>query len=146
MTVIIRQLLDFGRKDGGERMRVNLNTLATATAKMLETVAAKAGCTLVTELTSSPIDVEVNPREIEQVLTNLVMNAVQAMPRGGKVELRTTLEPGGSGLTSACISVSDQGVGIAEADLARVFDSIPSSRRRRSASAPASASRSATAS
>lgn len=126
MTVIIRQLLDFGRKQGGERVRVNLNTLATTATKMLETMASKAGCELEIVLAPSPVEVEANVREIEQVLTNLIINAVQAMPAGGKVQVRTALErtteSQGRSVFCGCLSVTDAGGGIAEADLARVFD------------------------
>jgi signal transduction histidine kinase len=55
---------------------------------------------------------------VQQALLNLVMNAAQAMPQGGPVLIRT----GHRGAEYAWISVSDEGVGIAEEDLDRIFE------------------------
>jgi signal transduction histidine kinase len=61
----------------------------------------------------------VNPAQIQQVLLNLLINARQAMPGGGVVRLRFGLDAGGR---LAEISVADTGVGIAPADLRRIFE------------------------
>lgn len=73
--------------------------------------------------------VDVDAGQIGQVIQNLVINAGQAMPGGGHVEVRVrNVEPGEgpAGLDEAAgfveISVSDQGVGIPEENLNRVFD------------------------
>jgi signal transduction histidine kinase len=67
-----------------------------------------------------------NVSEIEQVLSNLVLNGLQAMPDGGVVTLRTRFEERGAASGTrqafACAVVEDQGEGIAAADLPRVFD------------------------
>ncbi len=61
----------------------------------------------------------VNPAQIQQVLLNLVINARQAMPRGGTVRVRVANDPTGH---LSEVSVSDTGVGIAPADLRRIFE------------------------
>jgi signal transduction histidine kinase len=61
----------------------------------------------------------VNPAQIQQVLLNLLINARQAMPDGGVVRLRLGLDTAGR---LAEISVADTGVGIAPADLRRIFE------------------------
>lgn len=61
----------------------------------------------------------VNPAQIQQVLLNLLINARQAMPGGGVVRLRFGLDATGR---RAEISVADTGVGIAPADLRRIFE------------------------
>ena len=61
----------------------------------------------------------VNPAQIQQVLLNLLINARQAMPGGGIVRLRLGLDTAGR---LAEISVADTGVGIAPADLRRIFE------------------------
>ena len=61
----------------------------------------------------------VNPAQIQQVLLNLLINARQAMPGGGVVRLRLGLDTTGR---RAEISVTDSGVGIAPADLRRIFE------------------------
>lgn len=53
--------------------------------------------------------IEANPCDIEQILTNLCLNAKQAMPRGGPITIRLKPEPGEG---YVCLSVEDQGQGI----------------------------------
>jgi len=126
MTSTIRQLLDFGRHDRSERLRIDLNVLTAATARMVETLVSKGGCALELALAPTPVEVQANPRQIEQVITNLVVNAVQAAPRSGVVRIGTAIADGAGvdGTTSryGCVTVADDGGGIAEADLAKVFD------------------------
>jgi signal transduction histidine kinase len=62
---------------------------------------------------------KVNPAQIQQVLLNLVINARQAMPRGGVVRVRVAHDPTGR---VAEVSVADTGMGIAPADLRRIFE------------------------
>jgi signal transduction histidine kinase len=61
----------------------------------------------------------VNPAQIQQVLLNLLINARQAMPKGGTVRLRVALDAAGR---LAELSVADTGTGIAPADLRHIFD------------------------
>jgi signal transduction histidine kinase len=62
---------------------------------------------------------KVNPAQIQQVLLNLIINARQAMPRGGTVKVRVGHEPNAR---LAEVSVADTGDGIAPADLRRIFE------------------------
>jgi signal transduction histidine kinase len=69
--------------------------------------------------TNGNIYARINPAQIQQVLLNLLINARQAMLGGGTVRLRLRLDSTGR-LTE--ISVADTGVGIAPADLRRIFE------------------------
>jgi signal transduction histidine kinase len=62
-------------------------------------------------------EVRADPRRLEQVLRNLVENAVKYSPDGGTVTVRGDVAGG-----EAVISISDEGIGIAPEDLGRVFD------------------------
>jgi signal transduction histidine kinase len=66
-----------------------------------------------------------NPAQIQQVLLNLLINARQAMPGGGTVRLRTRKDATGRFVE---LSVTDSGVGIASADLRRIFDPFYSTK------------------
>ena len=67
-----------------------------------------------------------NPLELEQVVSNLMLNGIQAMPRGGQLHVTTSLEDRvdatGQRHAFGAIVVADEGVGISEADLPRIFD------------------------
>lgn len=72
---------------------------------------------IVLELPSEPLIVRCDPLRIEQLLTNLVSNAIKYSPRGGVVHLLAAREG-----NSARVSVSDEGVGIAAADLDEIWE------------------------
>ncbi len=66
--------------------------------------------------------VQINRHELQQVLINLIVNAVQAMPEGGTLTLTTRdWDESGEG-RGVCIGVRDTGQGIRADDLARIFD------------------------
>jgi signal transduction histidine kinase len=121
MAAIIRQLLDFGRRGGSDRHATDLSAVVESTVRLLEPFARKRHVELELTLPDEPIVLEVNHLELGQVLSNLALNAVQAMPKGGRslVELRRDQE---RGHPVAVLSVSDEGTGIRPEDVPRVFD------------------------
>ena len=119
VSAIIRHLLDFGHRNGVTRARVDLNAVATATTEMLQSTARKKDIAVVLEL-GDPVSVMGNAGELEQVLSNLIVNAIQAMEHG--VVHVAVLAQQRAGRRVACIEVADQGSGIAPADLSRIFD------------------------
>ena len=79
----------------------------------------KGGVPLQLELELGPVPVVMGrPAELNEVITNLVLNAIDAMPRGGTLRLRTRL----ADHRHASITVSDTGVGMSEDVRRRVFD------------------------
>jgi signal transduction histidine kinase len=78
-----------------------------------------AGIQLQSDLAANLPLLQCDPAQIEQVLLALVMNAIDAMPRGGNLWIRTALTPD---LDAVQMSVRDDGSGIAPDILARIFD------------------------
>ena len=66
--------------------------------------------------------VEVNASELQQVLINLIVNAIQAMPDGGSLRLRIRDWEEDGRTVGAAMEVCDTGQGIAAEDLSRIFD------------------------
>jgi two-component system NtrC family sensor kinase len=87
MSAIIRQLLDFARRRGVQKASYDLRQLVAQTVSMLQTLAEKRGVTLAIEATTTPASAQVDASQIQQVLTNVVVNAIQSMPKGGTVTI-----------------------------------------------------------
>lgn len=122
MTAIIRHLLDFGRKGGAGKIPVDLAALARDTASLLKPIAQKRGAEIVVEAEGT-IPITANRIELEQVVSNLVVNGLEAMPERGKITIRARIRHGTTRSDDmAELSVTDQGEGIRPDDLPFVFD------------------------
>jgi signal transduction histidine kinase len=80
---------------------------------------------IVTQIPADLSPVFVDPRQIEQVLGNLVTNAYQAMPEGGRLTIETSEvsgKPPRSGWVS--ISITDTGCGIPEENMEKLFEPL----------------------
>jgi signal transduction histidine kinase len=106
---VIRNLLLFARHVPLEKTTVPLNDLVEEALAFLEPRRARSGIELVRALEEDLPEVTADPAQIRQVLVNLLVNAVQAMPRGGRLEVRT-----GSETDSVFVVIADSGVGMTE--------------------------------
>ncbi|MBK7972056.1 MAG: HAMP domain-containing protein [Deltaproteobacteria bacterium] len=130
MTRIIRQLLDFARRRGRQRVPTDLVALANRVVSMLAPMARRAHVDAVVHGAEDGVSTaSVDPAQIEQVVTNVVVNAVQAMPDGGPLAIRVVhddgpREAGTLGVPAATlrIEVEDHGRGIAASDLPHIFE------------------------
>ncbi len=75
---------------------------------------------------TEPVVAECDPTRIEQVVTNLVSNAIKYSPDGGRVTVSAFSEP-----SHAIVSVSDEGMGIAPTELERIFEPFRRTSRSR---------------
>jgi signal transduction histidine kinase len=128
MTALIRQLLDFARRKGPAMQPTGLAEVAAKTVAMLHPMAQKAGVRFEVR-TGGAAEVSADPGQLQQVLTNLVVNAIHAMPDGGAVTItagqRAVEAPPDVGSSEAkwnYLEVEDEGTGIPTEDLARVFE------------------------
>ncbi len=131
LAQLVNELLALTRIESGAEplsldRRAPSDLLAEA-ARRMGPLAARAGVALLVEPTSAS-DVRADADRIEQVLTNLVHNAVKFTPHGGTVRLSATDEQG----DRVAFSVSDTGAGIGSADLGRVFERFYKADRARS--------------
>ncbi len=126
MTAIIRHLLDFGRRGGSARASLDLNEVVARAVDLLLPIAKKHGCSLQVTRGERAVPITGNSSEIEQVFSNLIVNALQAMPAGGTVSVETSVEPRATASATfrpfARVAVQDDGAGIDEQVLAHVFD------------------------
>ena len=129
MTAIVRQLLDFARRRSGEKQPLDLAALARQTAGLLEPLGAKRGVRVSCDVAEAGVIARADAAQIQQALMNLVMNAIHASARGGRVSIavrkeRPAVAPGRARGASpaALIEVSDTGTGISPEVLGQVFD------------------------
>jgi signal transduction histidine kinase len=113
---IIKKLLFFSRQTPPEKSGVNLNTVAEDGLSLLEPRCAKAGIAVVRKLAAEAPVVLGDAAQLQQVLVNLGVNAIQAMPEGGTLEVGTATED-----ALVCLTLEDTGVGIPPDNLERIF-------------------------
>jgi signal transduction histidine kinase len=119
MATLTRQLLDQSRPLSDAAQPVSLNTLAQRVLTLAQPELRARGITVGAELDPSLPEVVAHPEGIQQVLANLVSNAVDAMPGGGRLRLLTRADQG-----AVEVVVEDTGTGISEADLPHIFEAF----------------------
>ncbi len=121
---IVRQLLDFSQQHEPEFALTDINHVVDRVLILTTHLFAPKRITLETAFSQGLPNVMVDRHMIEQVLMNLVLNAVQAMTDGGKLTIRTSVVEG-----VCLIEVCDTGSGIPPAVLPRIFDPFFSTNR-----------------
>jgi signal transduction histidine kinase len=113
---IIKKILYFGRQTHPKEARTDLNKLIGEWIDVFKTRCEKNGIQIVVERDESLPTVNGDPAQLNQVLVNVVVNAIQAMPTGGTLTIKTMLQEGW-----VSIVVKDTGQGIEEEDLDKIF-------------------------
>jgi two-component system NtrC family sensor kinase len=129
MATIIRQLLDFARSRPPHRERTDIRSIATQTLSLLNSLARKRNVNLTMTPADASVWATVDAGQIQQVLTNLVMNALQAMTRKGNVTVSLQCERacpseehGGAAADYVCVRVEDEGEGISKESVQHIFE------------------------
>jgi two-component system NtrC family sensor kinase len=129
MTNIIKQLLGFARRRQPQRRKESLRGVVDRTLALLHPMALKSSIAFKTNHSEPEPFAEVDVALIEQALTNLVVNAIQAMPKGGVLTIHSCEEvvspPVGVPATAggyACLHVEDTGGGMTSEQLRHAFE------------------------
>jgi PAS domain S-box-containing protein len=127
-ATLTRQLLTFSRPQPRERQLLDLNEVARGTQDMLSRLVGEQ-IEIRHELAPRLGRVEADRSQVEQVLMNLVVNAADAMPRGGRLTVRTLEievggEPGDEDATAPVVAleISDTGHGMDADTRRRIFE------------------------
>lgn len=128
---LTRQLLAFGRRQVLQPRVLNLNQLLGGVSKMVQRL---LGAQIRLEISCAPDlpTVRADPGMLEQVIVNLAVNARDAMPNGGRLDLRTSqvrldarearLHANAKAGDYVCLTVEDTGCGMKPEVLARLFE------------------------
>jgi len=115
-TRLIRNLLDFARQSPPSLRLVSINDVVDKALDLAAHSAALQDIEVIKEFSSSLPTVMTDFDQLQQVCTNLIINAVQAMPDGGRLTLRTSADD-----SWLKVEVQDTGCGIPQENIPRLF-------------------------
>jgi two-component system NtrC family sensor kinase len=127
VSQIIRQMLGFARRSGGVEW-VNVNHLLDDTMALVEKKLQHSGIRVASRMNASLPVIHAYPDQLRQVFLNLILNAQQAIDRGGTITVKTSRHED-LAQPSVSIEISDTGCGISAEDLARIFEPFFSMRK-----------------
>lgn len=113
---IIKKLLTLARESPPKTTRVDLNEVIEESLYFLESRCAKEGIELRRDLSPDLLEIVADPGQLQQVLVNLVVNAIQAMPTGGRLTIRTSAKE-----SHVSLCVEDTGIGMTKSLTDQIF-------------------------
>ena len=115
-TKLISNLLDFARQSPPAFQQIDINEVINRSFDLAANTAKMQQVEVIKELEPSLPDITGDFDQLQQVFTNLILNAIQAMQGGGKLNLRTSLDK-----DYLRIEVSDTGYGISPENMHKLF-------------------------
>lgn len=118
LTQVLAKLLGFSRMDEPKKVLLNINDIVDDTVLFMEHHLTRfRNVALSVEKKPDLPMVHVDRIHVQQTMVNLLMNAAQAMPEGGRIQIRTGMND-----QYVFITITDTGVGIKDEDLDRIFE------------------------
>jgi signal transduction histidine kinase len=138
MEQCIRQFLEFAKPPKSQRRKADLTEVIRRAMALVEGRAHRQRVHLHADLPSAPVYLDIDPDQIHQVVVNLILNSLDALPRGGDVQIVLSLasadgdgrKVNGEGAEAGVVivTVKDTGPGIAPAIMDRLFEPFVSSK------------------
>ena len=131
-NTIVQDMLKFAKPSDLKAEKIRLKDMVKETLSLLEFGTSLKNIKIETYFPREGLSIEVDKNQIQQVFFNLMMNAVDAMPRGGKLRIKAyeMEEPGNHPDGRFCaIEIKDSGEGIPEENLKRLFEPFFTTKR-----------------
>ncbi len=122
LNELVQTFLDFARPPTPMRSRVNISEIVLRTLQLTKHRAERQDLQLEFEPAFPELTVNADPHQIQQVLLNLVLNAIDAQPNGGMVFIRLQTAALSANETQVAILVGDTGPGIDTNVIDRIFE------------------------
>ncbi|HTY38293.1 MAG TPA: cache domain-containing protein [Bacteroidota bacterium] len=116
---IVKRLLDFARQTKPQKQRATINALLENIILLVRNQASFRNITIQKRLSAEVPEVLVDPDQIQQVFINIILNAAEAMTKGGELSISSTVS---ARKDAVVISFADNGPGIPEDVRERIFD------------------------
>jgi signal transduction histidine kinase len=123
--------MEYTRPRSTDFCSTSITDVIEKTLQLVENRLYKQKIVLEKELTPGLPRIHADPQQLEQVLVNLYLNAIDAMPEGGKLTVVPKLEESDGMAPVTVITVTDSGFGIEEVDLAKIFLPFFTAKKRR---------------
>jgi signal transduction histidine kinase len=127
LDLFVTEFLYFAKQSAPKPVLTNLNELIQNTLTLFDERLRQKMILVTENLHPALSSVYVDPHQMEQVLLNLVINAIDAMPQGGVLHVSSVAD-GADSKPKAIIRIRDNGVGIPENQLQYVFDPFYSTK------------------
>jgi len=128
---IVRDLMEYARPRSTEFCSTSITDAIEKTLELVENRLYKQKVTVEKTLEPDLPRIQADSPQLEQVLVNLYLNAIDAMPEGGKLRVEAKMAQSDGSAPIVVITVADTGFGIAETDLAKIFQPFFTAKKRR---------------
>jgi PAS domain S-box-containing protein len=128
---IVRDLMEYARPKSSEFCPTSIANVIEKTLQLVENRLYKQKIAVEKILEPDLPTIHADPPQLEQVLVNLYLNALDAMPEGGNLTVEAKITQSNSAAQIAMITVTDTGSGISETDLPKIFQPFFTAKKRR---------------
>ncbi|NJD90921.1 MAG: HAMP domain-containing protein [Geobacter sp.] len=119
VELIVANLLRFARTERKQQGKAAINRILTEILSQIEHQVSLADITVITSMDPAAPEVAGAADQLQQVFTNIIINAVQAMPEGGTLTVATSADPARDIYE---VTISDSGIGIPPESIEQIFD------------------------
>ncbi len=113
---IVKKLLIFARQMPPQKIKVNVNQLVDEALNFFKSRCTQEGVELTCSFSPNLPGVDADPSQLNQVVVNLIVNALQAMPQGGDLKIQTSYQD-----NQVLLIVEDTGIGMNEEVVEKIF-------------------------
>ena len=124
---IVQDLLEFARPRSVEFVRIDINEVIKKTLDLISSRLVKQRVQTISQTDADLPRIHGDPQQLQQLLANLCLNAIDAMPQGGELTITAQMEP----LGELAITVGDTGIGIEAETLPKIFQPFFSAKKRK---------------
>lgn len=118
---VVRRLLDFSRQSEILQVDTDINEIISMVLALVHHLMHTSGIEVRVELWDEIPIIRADPNQMQQVLLNLIHNAIQSMPRGGELVIQSMVEEK-EGQAWIGIRVTDNGLGIGQENIDKIFE------------------------